>query len=83
MLTAIYHMLKDGTLYQDLGPNYLNPCNKERQKSRLIKRLADLGYVVELAPSQLASQRRTRGEVFLLSATDDPDIESPPLASSE
>ena len=51
ILTAIYyHMLKNGTLYQDLGPNYLNGCNKERQKNRLIKRLADLGYVVELAP---------------------------------
>jgi transposase len=50
MLTAIYHMLKDGTLYQDLGPNYLNARHKERQKNRLIKRLADLGYVVELVP---------------------------------
>jgi len=50
ILTAIYHMLKDGTLHQDLGPNYLNACNKERQKNRLIKRLADLGYVVELTP---------------------------------
>jgi transposase len=50
ILTAIYHMLKDGTLYQDLGPNHLNARNKERQKNRLIKRLADLGYVVELVP---------------------------------
>jgi transposase len=50
MLTAIYHMLEDGTLYQDLGPNHLNAHNKERQKNRLIKRLADLGYVVELVP---------------------------------
>ena len=50
ILTAIYHMLKDGTLYQDPGPNCLNARNKERQKNRLIKRLADLGYVVELVP---------------------------------
>ena len=50
ILTAIYHMLKDGTLYQDLGPNHLNARNKERQKNRLIKRLEDLGYVVELVP---------------------------------
>jgi len=50
ILTAIYHMLKDGTLYQDLGPNHLNARSKERQKNRLIKRLADLGYVVELVP---------------------------------
>ena len=50
ILTAIYHMLKDGTMYQDLGPNHFDYRAKERQKNRLIKRLADLGYAVELAP---------------------------------
>jgi transposase len=50
ILTAVYHMLKDGTFYQDLGPKHFDPRTKERQKNRLIKRLADLGYVVELAP---------------------------------
>jgi len=50
ILTAIYHMLKDGTMYQDLGPNHFSARDKQRQKNRLIKRLADLGYVVELAP---------------------------------
>jgi len=50
ILTAIYHMLKDGTMYQDLGPNHFDPRTKERQKNRLIKRLADLGYAVELVP---------------------------------
>jgi len=50
ILTAIYHMLKDGTMYQDLGPNHFSARDKQRQKNRLIKRLADLGYVVELVP---------------------------------
>jgi transposase len=50
ILTAIYHMLKDGTMYQDLGPNHFDAHANERQKNRLIKRLADLGYAVELAP---------------------------------
>ena len=50
ILTAIYHMLKDGTMYQDLGPNHFGARDKQRQKNRLIKRLADLGYVVELVP---------------------------------
>ena len=50
ILTAIYHMLKDGTMYQDLGPSHFDARTKERQKSRLVKRLADLGYAVELAP---------------------------------
>jgi len=50
ILTAIYHMLKDGTMYHDLGPNHFDSRAKERQKKRLVKRLADLGYAVALAP---------------------------------
>jgi transposase len=50
ILTAIYHMLKDGTFYQDLGPDHFDQRTKERQKNRLIKRFADLGYAVELIP---------------------------------
>jgi len=43
-------MLKDGTLYQDLGPNHFDARSKERQKNRLVRRLAELGNTVELAP---------------------------------
>jgi transposase len=50
ILTAIYHMLKDGTLYHDLGPNHFHARDKERQKNRLVKRLGQLGYTVALAP---------------------------------
>ena len=50
ILTAIYHMLKDGTMYLDLGPNHFDRRSKERQKNRLIKRLTDMGYAVQLAP---------------------------------
>jgi transposase len=50
ILTAIYHMLKEGTMYHDLRPNHFDSRSKERQKNRLVKRLADLGYAVELAP---------------------------------
>jgi len=49
MLTAIYHMLKNGTLYEDLGYNHFDRHGKERQKNRLIKRLTDLGYAVQVA----------------------------------
>ena len=49
MLTAIYHMLKDGTLYQDLGYNHFDHHAKERQKNRLLKRLTDMGYTVQVA----------------------------------
>jgi transposase len=50
ILTAIYHMLKDGTMYQDLGSRHFNRRSKDQQKNRLVKRLADLGYAVEITP---------------------------------
>jgi transposase len=50
MLTAIYHMLKDGTMYQDRGRNDFDQRSKETQKQRLIKRLAELGSAAELTP---------------------------------
>jgi transposase len=50
MLTAIYHMLKEGTTYQDLGSNHFDRRSTDQQKNRLVKRLADLGYAVEIKP---------------------------------
>jgi transposase len=50
ILTAAYHMLKDGTVYQDLGPDHFDRRSKEVQARRLVRRLADLGYAVELTP---------------------------------
>jgi transposase len=50
IVTAIYHMLKDGTLYQDLGFNHFQTRSKGQQTKRLVKRLADLGYEVALTP---------------------------------
>src|SRR6516225_2924337 len=50
ILTATYHMLKDGTLYQDLGSNHFQTRSKGQQTKRLVQRLADLGYDVALTP---------------------------------
>ena len=50
ILTAIYHMLKDGTMYHDLGPNHFDRNSADKKKQRLVKGLADLGYAVELKP---------------------------------
>ena len=50
ILTAIYHMLKNGTMYQDLTADHFDRSSKEQQTHRLVKRLADLGYAVALAP---------------------------------
>lgn len=50
ILTAVYHMLKDGTMYQDLGGAHFDRQSKDQRKSRLVKRLLDLGYAVEIRP---------------------------------
>jgi len=50
ILTAAYHMLKDGTLYHDIGPNHFDRRAKTVQTKRLLSRLERLGYAVQLTP---------------------------------
>jgi transposase len=51
MLKAAFHMLRDGTTYQDLGPDHFDKNAKEQVTKRLVRRLTDLGYNVELKPA--------------------------------
>src|SRR5258708_5356086 len=50
ILTAAYHMLKDGTLYQDLGPNHFDNRAKDKQVLGLVNRLQNLGFAVQITP---------------------------------
>jgi transposase len=50
ILTAIYHILKDGTEHHDLGATYFDRRPKEVKASRLIARLNKLGFAVQLQP---------------------------------
>ena len=50
ILTAAYHMLKDGTLYHDLGPDHFDRRAKTVQTRRLLTRLQRLGYAVQITP---------------------------------
>ncbi|QQX89932.1 IS110 family transposase (plasmid) [Cupriavidus necator] len=47
MLTAAYHMLRDGVEYADLGPDYFDRHHADKTIRRLLKRLADLGCHVD------------------------------------
>ena len=49
ILTAAYHMLKNGTLYQDLGASYFDNRAKDQQARRLVNRLKNLGFEVQIA----------------------------------
>ena len=44
MLIAIYHMLKDGLPFRDLGADYYNQFNKERKINAYLKKLLALGW---------------------------------------
>jgi transposase len=48
MLTAAYFMLRDGVVYEDLGPRHFADQDKQRIAKRLLQRLHDLGVVVEV-----------------------------------
>lgn len=50
ILTAIYHMLKNGTEYKDLGADYLDQRSSQLVAKRLIAQLAKLGVNVEIVP---------------------------------
>ena len=44
MLVAIYHILKDGVVFKDLGAEYYNQFNKERKINAYLKKLKALGW---------------------------------------
>jgi transposase len=50
MLTAAYHMLKNGTFYEDLGADHFDNRAKGKHVLRLVNRLQSLGYVVQITP---------------------------------
>mgnify|MGYP000918438882 FL=1 len=49
MLIAIYHILKYGTVFKDLGAGYYNQFNKESKINAYIKKLKVLGCNVKVA----------------------------------
>ncbi|MGA7340917.1 MAG: IS110 family transposase [Terracidiphilus sp.] len=51
ILTAAYHMLKNGAVYHDLGPNHFDRQAQNIQAMRLAHRLKKLGFDVQLTPA--------------------------------
>jgi transposase len=55
MLTAIYHMLKDGTYHRDLGADHFDRRSSEVKARHHVAQLARLGFHVELQPAAQAA----------------------------
>lgn len=48
MLTAAYYILRDDVDYRDLGGDYFARTDRNKAAARLIKRLSELGFAVEI-----------------------------------
>ena len=48
ILIITYYLIKDEEIYHDLGSNYFDRRNPEVTEKRLVRRLEQLGYQVEL-----------------------------------
>ena len=47
LLTAVYHILRDGTVHQDLGATHFAKQDASRTVAKLALRIKDLGYDIE------------------------------------
>jgi transposase len=50
MLTAIWHMLRDGTFWQDLGADHFHRRSPEQQAQYLARQIAKLGFACIITP---------------------------------
>jgi transposase len=51
ILTAAYHMLRDGTFYHDLGPDHFRRATPEDQANHLARQIAKLGFKCSIVPN--------------------------------
>jgi len=51
MLTAIWHILRDGTVYQDLGADHFHKRSPEQQAHHLARQIAKLGFTCSITPT--------------------------------
>ncbi len=51
ILTTVYHLLRDGTVYEDLGASHFDAINRDRAAKSLVRRLNALGFDVDVRPA--------------------------------
>lgn len=55
LLVIIFHILRDGSVYRELGAGHYDTQNKPKVMRKLVERLERLGYVVTLQAAELPS----------------------------
>jgi transposase len=51
ILVIIYHLLDQQVSYKELGGNFFDERDRKATEKRLVRRLEQLGYHVELQPA--------------------------------
>ncbi len=51
ILVSVYHLLRDGEPYHDLGGHYFDERDRHAVERRLVRRLEALGHKVSLEPA--------------------------------
>lgn len=59
ILQAAYYMLQRGSTYQELGSDYLDRLDRQRTARRLVKRLRNLGFMVDVKDQVVVSMDAT------------------------
>jgi transposase len=54
LLVIAYHLMRRGTVYEDLGPHHFDTIEREAVQRRLVRHLEQLGYKVSLEPNVAA-----------------------------
>ena len=50
ILTAAWHMLRNGTLWHDLGPDHFHRRSPEQQAEALARQIGKLGFACTIIP---------------------------------
>ncbi|MGH9629924.1 MAG: hypothetical protein ACRD7E_16525 [Bryobacteraceae bacterium] len=50
LLTIVFHLVRDGGIYQELGADHYDRQNKPKVTRKLVERLQRMGYYVTLQP---------------------------------
>lgn len=59
LLVIAYHLLQDGTVYQDLGATYFEERDRQRIERRLVARLERFGYTITPPPTTTHAAQRS------------------------
>ena len=69
MLTAAFHMLSNGTMYEDLTAAHFDKRDSTKLAKRLIRRLEDLGLKVTVAEAARDETAETESRQKTISRT--------------